>query len=57
MKLVRYGKPGKEKPGLIDDEGCVRSLRRELTSWMVLRAFGEAAELTGFGKRRFWQAA
>ena len=26
MKLVRYGRPGKEKPGLIDDEGKLRSL-------------------------------
>lgn len=26
MKLARYGKPGKEKPGLIDAEGKLRSL-------------------------------
>jgi len=26
MKLVRYGKPGKEKPGLIDQEGKLRDL-------------------------------
>ena len=26
MKLVRYGKPGKEKPGLIDEEGSLRDL-------------------------------
>ena len=26
MKLVRYGRPGKEKPGLIDDAGRLRSL-------------------------------
>jgi 2,4-didehydro-3-deoxy-L-rhamnonate hydrolase len=26
MKLVRYGKPGKEKPGLIDSEGKIRDL-------------------------------
>ncbi|MGH1358794.1 MAG: fumarylacetoacetate hydrolase family protein [Burkholderiaceae bacterium] len=26
MKLVRYGKPGKEKPGLIDDDGKLRDL-------------------------------
>jgi 2,4-didehydro-3-deoxy-L-rhamnonate hydrolase len=26
MKLVRYGKPGKEKPGLIDSEGKLRDL-------------------------------
>jgi 2,4-didehydro-3-deoxy-L-rhamnonate hydrolase len=26
MKLVRYGKPGKEKPGLIDGEGRLRDL-------------------------------
>ena len=26
MKLVRYGKPGKEKPGLIDEQGKLRDL-------------------------------
>ena len=26
MKLVRYGNPGKEKPGLIDEDGRVRDL-------------------------------
>ena len=26
MKLVRYGKPGKEKPGLIDPNGRIRDL-------------------------------
>ncbi len=26
MKLVRYGRPGKEKPGIIDHEGRVRDL-------------------------------
>ncbi|RZL97534.1 MAG: 2-hydroxyhepta-2,4-diene-1,7-dioate isomerase, partial [Variovorax sp.] len=26
MKLVRYGKPGKEKPGLIDETGQLRDL-------------------------------
>ena len=28
MKLVRYGKPGKEKPGLIDAEGKLRDLSK-----------------------------
>jgi 2,4-diketo-3-deoxy-L-fuconate hydrolase len=27
MKLVRYGNPGKEKPGLIDADGVLRDLR------------------------------
>ena len=26
MRLVRYGRPGKEKPGLLDDEGRLRDL-------------------------------
>ena len=26
MKLLRYGSPGKEKPGLIDDSGTIRDL-------------------------------
>jgi 2,4-diketo-3-deoxy-L-fuconate hydrolase len=30
MKLVRYGKPGKEKPGLVDAEGKLRDLSNAL---------------------------
>ena len=30
MKLVRYGPPGREKPGLIDAEGVLRDLSRKL---------------------------
>ena len=30
MKLVRYGPPGKEKPGLIDAEGKIRDLSRKV---------------------------
>jgi 2-keto-4-pentenoate hydratase/2-oxohepta-3-ene-1,7-dioic acid hydratase in catechol pathway len=30
MKLVRYGRPGKEKPGLIDDNGKLRDLSRKV---------------------------
>ena len=30
MKLVRYGKLGKEKPGLIDSDGALRSLAGEI---------------------------
>ena len=30
MKLVRYGNPGKEKPGLIDAEGCLRDLSQHI---------------------------
>jgi 2-keto-4-pentenoate hydratase/2-oxohepta-3-ene-1,7-dioic acid hydratase in catechol pathway len=30
MKLVRYGPPGKEKPGLIDEAGTVRDLSRKI---------------------------
>ena len=26
MKLLRYGEPGREKPGMLDDEGRIRSL-------------------------------
>jgi len=31
MKLVRYGPPGKEKPGLVDAEGRIRDLSRKVT--------------------------
>lgn len=30
MKLVRYGKPGKEKPGLIDADGKIRDLSKHV---------------------------
>ncbi|HVE49406.1 MAG TPA: fumarylacetoacetate hydrolase family protein [Casimicrobiaceae bacterium] len=30
MKLVRYGPPGREKPGVIDDEGKLRDLSRKV---------------------------
>jgi 2-keto-4-pentenoate hydratase/2-oxohepta-3-ene-1,7-dioic acid hydratase in catechol pathway len=30
MKLVRYGPPGREKPGLIDEEGKLRDLSRKV---------------------------
>ena len=30
MKLVRYGKAGQEKPGLIDDDGILRDLSRKI---------------------------
>ena len=26
MKLVRFGAPGREKPGMLDSEGRIRSL-------------------------------
>ena len=28
MKLLRYGRPGKEKPGLLDDDGMIRDLSK-----------------------------
>ena len=33
MKLIRYGKPGQEKPGLIDSEGKARSLAGVIDDW------------------------
>ncbi len=30
MKLVRYGEPGHEKPGLIDAEGRIRDLSAQV---------------------------
>ena len=30
MKLVRFGKPGREKPGIIDEEGQIRDLSTKL---------------------------
>lgn len=33
MKLVRYGKPGQEKPGIIDNDGNIRSLVDIINDW------------------------
>ena len=33
MKLIRYGKPGQEKPGLIDSEDKIRSLADVIIDW------------------------
>ncbi|MET0204263.1 MAG: fumarylacetoacetate hydrolase family protein, partial [Casimicrobiaceae bacterium] len=33
MKLVRYGPPGKEKPGLVDADGKLRDLSRKVKDW------------------------
>ena len=46
MKLVRYGPPGKEKPGLIDDEGKLRDLSRKAKDIdAAVLAPGELAKL------------
>lgn len=34
MKLVRYGKPGKEKPGIIDHDGKVRDLSKVIPDFV-----------------------
>ena len=33
MKLVRYGKPGKEKPGVIDEKGRLRDASEVVSDW------------------------
>ncbi|MEN9537866.1 MAG: hypothetical protein RLZZ126_101 [Pseudomonadota bacterium] len=33
MKLVRYGNPGKEKPGLVDATGQLRDLSKQVKDW------------------------
>ena len=53
MKLVRYGNPGREKPGLIDDEGRIRELKVMLRPASALQAVGarmtEEFPLVGLG--------
>src|SRR5438552_983651 len=46
MKLVRYGPPGREKPGLIDDDGKLRDLSRKVKDIDAMAlAPGELAKL------------
>jgi len=42
MKLVRYGRPGKEKPGLIDEEGKLRDLSGVIDDIGVLQLSDKA---------------
>jgi ureidoglycolate lyase len=30
MKLLRYGLSGQERPGLLDSDGCIRDLSRDM---------------------------
>ena len=48
MKLVRYGPPGKEKPGLIDPEGKLRDLSRKVKDFNATTL--APAELAKLGK-------
>jgi 2,4-didehydro-3-deoxy-L-rhamnonate hydrolase len=49
MRLVRYGRPGKEKPGLFDEEGRLRDLSGVITdidaSVLTARALKKLAKL------------
>ncbi len=45
MKLVRYGAPGKEKPGIIDKDGKIRDLSK-----IVADIDGEALSPAGLAK-------
>jgi 2,4-diketo-3-deoxy-L-fuconate hydrolase len=33
LKLIRYGRPGEEKPGLLDDRGVIRDLSAVIDDW------------------------
>ena len=53
MKLVRYGRPGKEKPGLIDADGKLRDLSRKVNNIDgATLAPGELAKLRKLDTRR-----
>ena len=45
MKLLRYGEPGREKPGMLDDEGRIRSLEG-----VVLDIAGETLAASGLAE-------
>ena len=47
MKLVRYGAPGREKPGMIDAEGRIRDLSK-----IVPDIAGEALSPNSLNKLR-----
>src|SRR4051794_11555119 len=43
MKLLRFGNPGDERPGILDENGLRRDLSRQFTDWN--RAFFNSAGL------------
>ena len=49
MKLVRYGKPGKEKPGLVDMDGKIRDLSKYVPDfsgdWLSPRVIDKISKL------------
>ncbi|MEO6281160.1 ureidoglycolate lyase [Roseateles sp.] len=47
MKLLRYGPPGQERPGLLDDQGCVRDLSDHVSD-----VAGDALTPEGLAKLR-----
>ena len=47
MKLVRFGPPGREKPGIIDAKGRIRDL-----SGVVPDVAGDTLSASGLGKLR-----
>jgi 2-keto-4-pentenoate hydratase/2-oxohepta-3-ene-1,7-dioic acid hydratase in catechol pathway len=47
MKLVRYGQPGREKPGILDADGCIRDLSK-----IVPDIAGDALTSKGLAKIR-----
>src|SRR5580704_15427889 len=56
MKLVRYGPPGKEKPGLIDAEGKLRDLSRKVKDFdATTLAPGALAQLRKLDPKRLPQ--
>src|SRR5580700_5276344 len=56
MKLVRYGPPGKEKPGLIDAEGKLRDLSRKVKDIdATALAPGELAKLRRLDPKKLVQ--
>ena len=49
MKFVRYGKPGKEKPGLVDMDGKIRDLSKYVPDfsgeWLSPRMIDKISKL------------
>ena len=45
MKLVRFGQPGREKPGIIDAEGNIRDLSRSCRTSLATLSPGGLAKI------------
>ncbi len=57
MRLIRFGPMGKERPGILSDDGARRNLSEHFTDWdCPFFSEGGLAHLANFVARILWMA-